>query len=441
MATGGDDDPLEYQALRHVRRDLIVKLVASKVDENLLIARARDRKIIQSIQASATVAPGQQSRTEKAEQLVNQVLEAVRTDTTKIDEFLQLLDDTSLGDIATHLRSKLHEYYTARRKDRESNRRPVDHSNCLPKLEHAPVSTEDSAYAEDRQTALQDDDGRPPYHQSDTAGTAQHQLATIEASESTSTFKPLSNSVVVVEQQHTSNLIVSTYNTSPSIADTQPHSDVLPSVATGNSAVILPETKRMQQENQDLQAQLAEKISHEEHLVRELRAMSLDKAKSEQKLKEKEEQLEQKEAQIKQMKAEMQRLQHELKEERENNVAEKKKLEEQIKNLEQQLKEKEDSFAKEKLELVEEKHKFELAIERMRTKEETMKCQILTEKCNVAELRVQIKEYGQKNAIDEIMRRHEQHVNTIKLEHQNSMAEKEKEIVYLRKQSLEPDTS
>ena len=434
MATGEDGGHSDYRALRDVRDELVTKLVESEADENVLIAKARDRKIIQSIQASAAVGPGPQSRKEKAEQLVNQVLGAVRTDATKAEEFLKLLQEISLGHITDYLRGKLSEY--------AARRGAGDDGHDQPKLEHAAVSTtDDSAFAEDRTAALQDGEDEPEHQ--DTV--QQHRLATADGSEGTTTpFKPLSSSVVVVEQEHGNNLVVSTDDISPSVADTQPHSDGPLAVTAGGSSVpVLPETKRMQQENLELQAQLAEKTNKEEQLTHELVAMSLEKEKSEEILKEKEKELEEKETQIKEMKAEMQRLQQELKEERENNIAQKKMLEEKIKDLERQLKEKEDSYAKEKLELVEQKHELQLQIEKMRTSEEKLKRQISEEKCKAAELLIKEKERDQRDTIDELKKQHEQQVSSIRREHRNSVVEMEKEITTLRKKkgTLEPDTS
>ncbi|CAI8030227.1 hypothetical protein GBAR_LOCUS17144 [Geodia barretti] len=95
-----------YNALLDVRTELVDKLVTCRADPNVLIVKAKDRGMIGSIQASAAVAPGSESGREKAEQLVNQILEATKTDDTKVEEFAQLLEENSLGEVAAFLRGK-----------------------------------------------------------------------------------------------------------------------------------------------------------------------------------------------------------------------------------------------------------------------------------------------------------------------------------------------
>lgn len=361
MAINEDVFPEAYQALREVCDDLVSKIATSSTDQNVLIARAQDKGLVQSVQASATVTlPGPRSKKEKAEQLVTQVLQAVKTDGTKIDAFLQLLEENSLGDIALYLRSKLQEYTrrhgegTTAPDDLRPSQRPSSGSGYgtitehggQPKLE--PARADDSAYVEASNSVPQDGD----------AGSSQHQMAAADTTINTS-FKPLSSSAgvvhVIVEQDHTDNLVVETEDPGLAVIETQPHFEGQ-SPVTSISVPVLPEVKRMAQENKDLQAQLAEKTNSEESLKKDLKQVQVERDKIQKELDKKEEELkavkEEKDSQIQALKKKMDHLKEELKNEKENNVAEKAKYETEIKRLKQELKEKEDHYHKEKIRLM-----------------------------------------------------------------------------------------
>lgn len=74
-----DAFPESYKALRDVGNELITKIATSSIDQNVLIAKAQEMGLVQSVQTTATVTPGPQSKKEKAELLITQVLDAVRT--------------------------------------------------------------------------------------------------------------------------------------------------------------------------------------------------------------------------------------------------------------------------------------------------------------------------------------------------------------------------
>lgn len=443
---------LYHQALLDVRRELVSQITASDADENVLIAKARDKRIIQSVQASATAAPGPQSKKEKAEQLVTQVLEAVRTDETKVEEFLQLLEECLLGHIATYIRGKLREYA----------RRHEEAGKASAKLE--PVRTEDSAFVEAVESC--ESNSVPQGGTVDNGSTAaQHQMATTDATSGTP-FRPLSTGVVVVEQGHTDNLAVDTEAPVSAIADTQPHTDGPPSVTT-STVPVLPEVKRMEQENKDLQAQLAQKTSNEDCLKKELKRVQNEKEESEKKLAQTKMELEtvkkEKESQIQALKAKIEELQSERESQNQKNAAEKEKYEGEIAMLKQKLKEEKIKYNQDKLSLTREIHALELKIEQMKTREKEMELQIseeekkiLIEKGKCAKLQVEVAEGKQKNAemqaeatkassqrrVDEL----EREVVKIRLEHRNSIDENEQlkeELSTLRKKEFEtnPDTS
>ena len=414
-----------YLALQEVRRELVEKIAASRADLNVLIAKSKNKGIIQSIQASAAVAPGHQSNNkEKAEALVNQVLEAVKADETKVGEFLQLLEECSLGDIAAYLRQKLEERARTRRRRGEN---PSHHQDGLPKLE--PARTDDSAFAEDSVPR--------GFNDGDDAMRQQ------EASGGGTSFKPITTGVVALQDDGRGD---GEESASPFVQDTQPHTEGQLSVTAGagSSVPVLPETKRLEQTNKDLQAQLSEKIRNEERLTEELEGVHRDKEEIEKELIEKEKELEEKETQIKTLKAEMERLQEQLKSEKENNVAEKQKLKAKIKELEVQLKEKEDKFHEEKLSLITEKHNLELTMEKMRTNEERLLRQISDEKCKVAELNKEAAERNQKESLDDMKKDYEKKMESMENNHRNSVVELEGEISRLRRlscQTSEPDTA
>ena len=417
-----------YLALRSVHNELAIKIATSGTDQNVLLAKAKEKGLVQSVQASATVTPGPQSKKEKAEQLVTQVLEAVRADVTKIDVFLQLLDESLLDNIATYLRRKLQDY-AHRHSDGTVSPGGIQpsHQACSgsgseatnqPKVK--PTRTDDSAYAEASNSVPQDGDTE----------SSQHQMASSDTTISAS-FKPLSAGVVIVEQDHTNNLVVETEDPMSAVTDTQPHAEG-PSPVTSISVPVLPEVKRMAQENKDLQAQLAQ--------------VQVEKDMIQQELVEKEEELkavkEEKDSQIQALRTEMDRLKDELKNEKENNVAEKEKYEKDIKRLKQEMKAKEDEYNKERIRLMEEKHKLELKIEKMHTKEERMLRQISDEKVKVAELRIEMSEQKSERAVEDLKKQHEEEVSALKREHRNSLEktkELEEAIVKLRMKN--PDTS
>ena len=435
MASVGDPGAV-YQALLVVRTELLKKLVASGVDPNALIVKAKDKGVIGSIQASAKVA---QSTEEKAEQLVNQLLEAVGTDETKAEEFVQLLEENSLGEIATFLRGKLTERLTGGLDPSRESHHPPD-AGYQPKSEAPePVSTEDSGVAKDiSQLYLDSGNTSPEFDRT------QHRRKS-----SGIMFEAVPGGIVYAEQEHTGNLPVASENPVESVTDTQPHLEESQAMMGGSSVPVLPETKRLLQTNQDLQAQLAEKTRDKQKLQEELRRVSIEKEKSEKKVAQKEKELEVKELQIKKLKEEVERLQQELQNEKESNVREKQMLKEQIKDLESQLKEMEETFYKEKIDLMKEKHKLELQVERMHTKEETLKRTVEEEKCKVAEEKRKVAELNtdkMERTVSDLKREHERQMEEKEkqlIQHQNSMTEMEQKIRELEKQNstMEPDTS
>ena len=419
-----DEFPEAYQVVRNVHSELAIKIATSGTDQNVLLAKAKEKGLVQSVQASATVTPGPQSKKEKAEQLVTQVLEAVRADGTKIDVFLKLLEESLLHNIATYLRSKL-QGYAHRHSDETGDFQP-SHQACSgsgskaanhPKLE--PARVDDSAYVEASNSVHQDGD----------TGSS-HQMAAADTTINAS-FKPLSAGVVIVEQDHTDNLVVETEDPMSAVTDTQPHAEGPPPM-TSSSVPVLPEVKRMAQENKDLQAQLAQ--------------VQVEKDMIQKELVEKEEELkavkEEKDSQIQALKTEMERLKVELKNEKENNVAEKAKYEKDIKRLKQEMKAKEDEYNKEKIRLMEDKHKLELRIEKMHTKEERMLRQISEEKVKVAELRIEMSEQKSERAVEDLKKQHEEEVAALKNEHRNSLEKtKELEEAIFKLRMRNPDTS
>ena len=432
---GGESLPSDYPALRDVRRELVNRITDSEADENVLIAKAKDKGLVQSIQASATVAPGRQSKREKVGQLVNQAIQAIKSDETKLGVFLQLLEECSLGNIAAYLSEKREEHARARqRRTRQSTGR----GNDLPKLETA--GADDSAFAEDA------------VPQSN--GTTHHQLTATGGAGEGASFKPITSGVVYVEQNHGSNLTVESEDPLPSVEDTQPHTEegLWLLVSASGSVPVLPETKRLEQANRDLQAQLAEKESEEKRLTEELEEVHMEKEKIERELEEKEKQLEEKELQIKTIKAKMESLQQELKAEKKNNMTEKEKHEKEIEEYKRQLKEEEDMFLKEKLQLIEEKHELELKVQKMFTREETMKRQISEEQLKVAELHADASERNHKQELDEWKRKHEEEKKRHEKEkkkheqesrkNRNDIAEMQDKIRRLSSvRDSEPDTS
>jgi hypothetical protein len=450
MASGGSLPSVQqdYETLREVREELVSKIAASTADENVLIAKARDKGLIQSIQASAAVAPGHQSKREKAEQLVNQVLEGVRSDETKTEDFLQLLVECSFADVAAYLREMLREGAKRRDDGKASPRdpspplRPGSGHGHLPKFEAA--SNRDSAFTEMGEEDNRGDDAICVTH-------TQHQLATDDTASGAS-FKRLTTGVVVVEQDHTDNLTVGSDSPVSAVADTQPHSEGPPAVS-GSSVPVLPEVKQMEQENKDLQAQLAQKTSNEDSLKKDLEQLHIMKDESERKLREKEKELEkvkeENDSQIKALTDQMKRLKQELQNERENNIAEKQRHEKEIKKLKQLLKEKENKYHEETLRLTNEKHQLELALERMKTSEERMKRQISEEKVKYAELRADTSEQTTQRTREQSERaqqQHEEKMQSMEKKHRNSLKmnkELEDEIRRLREcqSNHEPDTS
>lgn len=384
MATGTNG---AYKVLLDVRKGLVSKIAASKVDENVLISKAQDKDkgLVQSVQATATLTLGPQSKKEKVEQLVTQVLEAVRTDETKIVVFLHLLEESSLGSIATYLRGKLqesghkHGEETASPGDFRPYNQPGPSSGSAygnqPKLE--PASTGDSAFVEVSTSVSLTND---------TDGSQQHQMA------AATSFRPLSAGVVVVEQDHTDNLEIESEE-SPAVPETQPHSEVPPSRTT-----VLPEVKRMEQENKELQTRLAKKIAKEESLKKELEKVQSEKEESTRKLAETRRELKKKDTQIRELQERMKNLQSELEDEKLHNAAEKEKYEGEITALKDQLQHQEAEYNKERLSLTKEIHALEIKVEQMNTREEQKKREIAEERHKCAKLEVKIAEEKQKNA-------------------------------------------
>lgn len=454
MAINEDAFPEAYQALREVYNDLISKIATSSTDQNVLIARAQDKGLVQSVQASPS---GPRSKKEKAEQLVAQVLQAVKMDGTKIDAFLQLLEESSLGDIAKYLHGKLQEYtrrhgegtmspdylQSSQRSGSSSGSGTITEHGSQPKLE--PARAEDSAYVEASNSVPQDS----------YSGSTQHQMA---AADTTISASISSSGVVhvIVEQDHTDNLVVETEDPGLAVIETQPHPEEQ-SPVTSISVPVLPTVKRIEQENKDLQAQLAEKTSSEESLKKDLEQVLVERDKIKRKLDEKEKELkavkEEKDKHIKALESEVERLTVELKNEKENNVAEREENEKKIKSLIEKLKEKKDKYRKEKFRLLEEKHQLELKVQRMHTTEAEMNCRISEEKLKVAELQAKLAEQISQRAreqsertVEDLKRQHQEEMNSVRREHRDSI-EKTKEleeiITKLKRETSkqEPDTS
>ena len=418
-----------YNALLDVRTELVDKLVTCRADPNVLIVKAKDRGMIGSIQASAAVAPGSESGREKAEQLVNQILEATKTDDTKVEEFAQLLEENSLGEVAAFLRGKPTEHPPVQDSHvpfREPEQRiPGDgYGDRPPKLE--PVSLDDSGVAKDM-SQVQNGNTSPEFDRT------QHKLAERKPSVGIS-FEAVPGGMVYAEQEHDDNLDVASEKPVHSIADTQPHVEESPSMLGDRSTQILPETKSLLQTNQDLQARLAVKTNNEQKLEDQLKQMGIEKKQNEEELAQKEKELKEKEQQIEQLKAKVSDLTQELQNEKESNVKVKTELEEKIKHLKCQLKEEEAKFNEEKFHLIAEKHKLELKIQTMHTEEEKLKRLILEEKCKVAELHAQAEKDKTERTVGDLKREHEkqmenyvQKIENIKQEHRNSISQKDQE--------------
>ena len=432
MATG---ETPQYLALLDARTELLQRLEASNADPNVLIAKAKDRRVIESVQASAAVAPGQQYRQNKAAHLVNQILDAVRSNGEKAEGFVELLEESSLDDIASFLRGKLEEY---------SARRSTPHRPQSPDHRSSPGSgvtqtnlkagcVEDSAIDEEMTNTVFVENGS----ESPAVDRAQRKLATV--GQSAVAYTSVSGGVVYAEPGHTENIPVSSDNTVTSVEDTQPHSEESASVMAGSSLAVLPETVNMLQTNRDLQAKLAEKDDNEQQLLRQLEVMEVEMKESEEKLKKKERELDQKESQIRELKAQVGHLQEKLRNEKQNNAAEKRRLEEKIEDLERQLKAKEEKFHKEKIDLMEEKFALKLEIQEMHTKEEKLRRQISEEKCKVAELCTQAMEDKTEREMKEMKEGYEERLEDMRQKHRNSVSEMKKEIEDL-KENVEPNT-
>ena len=423
MATG---ETPQYIALLDARTELLQRLEASNADPNVLIAKAKDRRVIESVQASAAVAPGQQYA-----HLVNQVLDAVRSNGEKAEGFVELLEESSLDDIASFLRGKLKEY-SARRSTSHRPQSPDHRSSPGSGVTQTNLKTgsvDDSAIDEEMTNTVFVENGS----ESPAADRAQRKLATV--GQSAVAYTSVSGGVVYAEP-------VSSDNTVTSVEDTQPHSEESASVMAGSSLAVLPETVNMLQTIRDLQAKLAEKVDNEQQLLRQLEAMEVEQKESEEKLKEKERELDQKESQIRELKAQVGHLQEKLRNEKQNNAAEKRRLEEKIEDLERQLKAKEEKFHKEKIDLMEEKFALRLEIQEMHTKEEKLRRQISEEKCKVAELCTQAVEDKTEREMKELKEGYEERLEDMRQKHRNSVSEVQKikkEIEDLMK-NVEPNT-
>ena len=446
MATGTDaesESSQDYQTLHGVREEIVEKINSSSADVNALIAKALLRKLIQSVKASAAVAPGPQARRGIAEQFVAEVLEAVRADASgeKTELLLSVLESSALHDIAAYLRGKLRANSASdgsRRQEANGSPASPKFPRDMPKLEPA---AEDSGVV----IAKVCDNGvGNSATASYTEGSedrpndnfTQHQM-TADSTTSGRPSKPVSAGVVVVEQDHVDmdNHLEEGTSTSP-VADTQPHTHSPPMVS------VLPEVKRMQQDRQDLQAKLAEKTNSEELLKDELKQVRLEKKDREEKLKEKDRELQavkkEKDSQITKLKEQIGSLQvkigdlqEELSSERKSNAAQIQKFKYELSTLKQEMEEKEEKYNKDKLRLTEEKHALEIQIERMHTKEERMKRQISDEQVKVAkqektcaELKAQISQ----TLVEKLEKVHQDSIaenEQLKKERQDSIAENE----------------
>ena len=206
------------------------------------------------------------------------------------------------------------------------------------KTKPEPVSNKDSAFVEGISVAIINDEDE---------GNIQVETST----SSSGSLKPISDGVIA-EENHSENLVEEADDPMPAVPETQPHSE--PPV-TSNS--VLPEVKRMEQENKELKAQLAEKTNCIESLKEKFER---EKTEIEGKLYEKERELqsvkEQTNNEIQKLKLEIEALK-EWKNENKTNLAEK---EREI----ERLREKEDKCQKEIDKLKEEKHRLELKIEK-----------------------------------------------------------------------------
>ena len=446
MATGTDLQT-DYLALLEARAELVERIYASRIDPNVLIRKAKDREVIGSLQAAEPVAP-QQRRKEEVEHLVKQVMDAASKDgSSKVFAFLQLLEEeSSLHDAASLLRSKL----SKRRSEQQSTPRR-GHAE-LPKLKPLSKAEPESGVVVEEMSSLALDSPSPEA----AVWGGRRQLATAGSGPSLL----LGGAAVYSEQEHAENIPVDSENTVTSVEDTQPH----PKGSTSVSSTVLPEARRMLEENLDLKAELAARLDKELRLQKELESMSRAKHESEEKLKEKERELQEKELQIVQLnvqrKKDVECLQQKLQSERESHVEIKKNLQEKIKFLENELQEKEAQYNQEKIELIQQKHELQLKIQEMRTEEEKLKREIMEEKVKVADLKTQaekdkreimeekvkvadLKTQAEKDKNERIVKEHEQTVEEIKQKHRDSITAMEDAIRQLKKQSSskEPDTS
>ena len=470
MATGTDADSessQDYQILHGVREDILEKINSSRADVvNALIAKALSRKLIQSVKPSTAAAHWPQAKRERAEQFVADVLEAIRADASgaNTELFIKLLEESALNDIATYLRGKLQEDSPLDESStNEASRTPTSpkHPPSLrlsgsggayggqPKLE--PVE-QDSAIASLEVV----ENGNSPNavtHAHPELHTTQHQM-TVDHS-SGATFSQISPGVVFVEDNHIENLVVdSQESSSPATSDTQPHTDGPPSV-NQSSVPVLPETKRMQQVNQDLRAELAERKDKEEGLCKKLTKLECEKKDSEEKLKKKEEELEtvQREkdaeieglkAQIKEKEKKMAELQKKLSEREKENEESREQYEQEIKALETKIEKMTEQYNSKGLELRLEISDLKLELEKMKTSEEKLRRQVSEEKENNANLRVEMAD-GKRKTAEEKQKTAEEEKEQALQKHRDSLSRTEKlekEVAALRQRlNQEPDTS
>lgn len=204
------------------------------------------------------------------------------------------------------------------------------------------VSKKDSAFVEGISVAVDEVAGN--------AGPKKTQGLVETAKSSSAPRTPISEGVIA-EQNPAENLVEEADDPLGAVPETQPHPEVSPPVT---SSSVLPEVKRMEQENKELQAKLAEKNSDIERLKE---SHEREKAEIERKLNEKERELQ---SVKEQTNHEIQKLKIEigLKEWKNENIA---NLAEKEKEIER-LREKEDICQKEINKLKEEKYRLEMKI-------------------------------------------------------------------------------
>ena len=443
--------------LEAIRGELVRQLVESRVDLASLTSKATEAGVIERLQGNLG------TREERAAQFVAAVVDTVGKDAagTCTELFLQVLEDCSLRGLANFVRRKLREVSSLNCSGTERHGggfSPASSDACV--RGSCSSSGRDSAIASAE--VLEDSEHmsqavEPGYAETMEGVDARHKMAILDCVGTA--FKPISNSVVVV-QESMDDLDVNSEDTSvPAIPETQPH-DNPPSL--GTSSLPLSDIRKTEQDNEILQVQLAESLEKEESLKKQL----------EEKEKELKKVTEEKDAQIYSLRAEiqkkekqMEKFKQKLNQKEEENETLRKQKQEEIEKLEGKIKSISEKHESEQLKLKCEISKLELELQKMKTNEEKLKREI-TEKevdlqkmnTNEERLKRQISEEQVEKAqlkvdnanlrakcAEEKEKTARQQMEELELKHRNSISKQEKlekELAAIRRQNnTEPDTS